>query len=226
MMSKSVMVRSIGARASAFNGSKCVARASPAPASKMSRRIACEATDPKASEPVVSTPAEPVVSSTEESEPKSNATRNAYDPMDGSVQYGAPLGDTDTVSNAMSIFKGGAASEVINGRTAMVGFTSALVVELLHQDSLMNQMFNVRDVGIKTLLLPKLGFFLIPATVIGVLLSSFAPQIRGKKENGLNVPAEAYGPFTPFAEAINGRAAMIGLVALLLVESRTGSALF
>lgn len=219
-----------------------MARASHAPASKMSRRVACEATDPKASEPVVSTPAEPVVSiptepvvstpaepvasSTEESELKSNATRNAYDPTDGSIQYGAPLGDTDTVSNAMSVFKGGAASEVINGRTAMVGFTSAVVIELLHQDSLMNQMFNVRDVGIKTLLLPKLGFFLIPATVIGVLLSSFAPQIRGKKENGLNVPAEAYGPFTPFAEAINGRAAMIGLVALLLVESRTGSALF
>jgi len=236
MMSKAVAVRATTARASSFNGSKCVVRAS-APGAKASLRVRCEATEPKVSpaEPVV-TPAEPVVTPAEPAvtpaEPMVSAAADAdskaaqFDPLDGTVQYGAPLGDTDILSNVMSIFKGGNASEILNGRAAMVGFTAALLVELSKQESLFNQMWNVRDVGIRTLLLPKLGFFLIPVTVIGVLAASFAPSLRGKKENGLNVPAEPYGPFTPSAETINGRAAMIGLVALLAVESSTGSALF
>lgn len=229
MMSKAVAVRATTARASSFNGSKCVVRAS-APGAKASLRVRCEATEPKVSpaEPVVTpaeptvTPAEPMVSAAADADPKAAQ----FDPLDGTVQYGAPLGDTDILSNVMSIFKGGNASEILNGRAAMVGFTAALLVELSNQESLFNQMWNVRDVGIRTLLLPKLGFFLIPVTVIGVLAASFAPSLRGKKENGLNVPAEPYGPFTPSAETINGRAAMIGLVALLAVESSTGSALF
>mmetsp|Transcript_48139 Transcript_48139/g.92011 ORF Transcript_48139/g.92011 Transcript_48139/m.92011 type:complete len:244 (+) Transcript_48139:86-817(+) len=166
--------------------------------------------------------AEPVVSSSSGSE----ASGQAIDPADGSVAYGAPLGDTDMVSNALSVFKGGMASEVINGRTAMVGFTAALLAELTTGESVTSQMFNMRDVGVKVIFLPKLGFFLLPLTVIVVIVSSIMPKIRGKEDNGLNVPTSAYGPFTPNAETINGRAAMMGLVSLLAVEGMTGSALF
>merc|ERR1711966_147902 len=150
------------------------------------------------------------------------------DPLDGSIQYGKALGNSgdDLLSNAMSVFAGGSASEVINGRAAMIGFTAALMAELTSGQSVFSQMYNVRDVGVKTLLLPKMGFFLIPATVVLVMMSSFAPQLRGKKENGLNVSASPVGPFTPSAETINGRAAMIGLVALVSIEAATGSALF
>jgi hypothetical protein len=81
---------------------------------------------------------------------------NAIDPADGSIAYGAALGDTDIVGNTMSVFKGGMASEMLNGRAAMVGFTAALIVELTSGESLFSQMFNLRDVGIRTLWLPKL----------------------------------------------------------------------
>ena len=37
---------------------------------------------------------------------------------------------------------------------------------------------------------------------------------------------EAFGPFTPAAELLNGRAAMLGFGALLAVEADKGSALF
>jgi hypothetical protein len=81
---------------------------------------------------------------------------DAIDPADGSIAYGAALGDTDIVGNTMSVFKGGMASEMLNGRAAMVGFTAALIVELTSGESLFSQMFNLRDVGIRTLWLPKL----------------------------------------------------------------------
>lgn len=37
---------------------------------------------------------------------------------------------------------------------------------------------------------------------------------------------DRFGPFTPQAEMINGRAAMIGFAALLVIEAVRGSALF
>ena len=37
---------------------------------------------------------------------------------------------------------------------------------------------------------------------------------------------EAFGPFTPSAEMLNGRAAMIGFASLLVVEAVRGAALF
>jgi hypothetical protein len=71
------------------------------------------------------------------------------------------------------------------------------------------------------------GFFLIPATVILVLVSSFMPKVRGVEENGLNVDAKpSWGIFTPSTERTNGRAAMLGLVALAATEAVFGHALF
>jgi len=225
MMSKAMIVRGASARTSTYNGSKCVIRPT-ARTAKMAMRVRCEAAEPKVSEPMVSAP-EPVVS---EAEPAADAKAptDELDPLDGSIQYGKALGNSgdDLLSNAMSVFKGGSASEQINGRAAMIGFTAALVAELTSGQSVYAQMFNVRDVGVKTLLLPKFGFFMIPATVVLVMLSSFAPVLRGKKDNGLSEPTEAVGPFTPSAETINGRAAMIGLVALVSIEVASGTALF
>merc|ERR1719183_3302180 len=97
-------------------------------ASKMSR-VRCEATKPEA--PAVSaSDAEPVAPAMDapEAMPAAPTMSAELDPLDGSIQYGSPLGNTDIVSNAMSIFAGGNASEVINGRAAMIGFFSALPV--------------------------------------------------------------------------------------------------
>eukprot|EP00798_Chlamydomonas_sp_ICE-L_P023512 gene23512-biopygen18044 len=41
-----------------------------------------------------------------------------------------------------------------------------------------------------------------------------------------NKKAESFGPFTPNAELLNGRAAMIGFAALLAFEATNGAAMF
>jgi len=119
------------------------------------RAMSDEPTVVKAEPTVVKADTEPISSAPKELSEEVK-TGNAIDPADGSIAYGAALGDTDIVGSTMSIFKGGKASEVLNGRAAMVGFTAALLVELTSGESLFSQMFNLRDVGIRTLWLPKL----------------------------------------------------------------------
>ena len=55
-----------------------------------------------------------------------------------------------------------------------------------------------------------------------VLMISYATIVPLTK----NATDEALGPFTPEAEMINGRAAMIGLAFLLLSEGVTGRVFF
>jgi len=42
----------------------------------------------------------------------------------------------------------------------------------------------------------------------------------------LNTKREAFGPFNPDAEMLNGRASMIGFAAMLAIEANMGQALF
>lgn len=54
---------------------------------------------------------------------------------------------------------------------------------------------------------------------ITFITASLIPMLSSTKR-------EAFGPFRPEAELLNGRAAMIGFAALLVVEGVRGSALF
>ena len=61
---------------------------------------------------------------------------------------------------------------------------------------------------------------LITFTFLLFIVASLIPVLNNAKR-------EANGPFTPFAEMMNGRAAMIGFAALLITESlNQGAALF
>jgi len=60
---------------------------------------------------------------------------------------------------------------------------------------------------------------LINITFLLFIAASLIPMFQNKK-------AESVGPFTPDAELINGRAAMIGFAALLVSEAVNGAALF
>ena len=87
----------------------------------------------------------------------------------------------------------------------MLGFVSAVGAELASGESVFAQ-FQGNEAGI------LFHFALFAA-------ASIVPIMKSAKE-------ESFGPFSPQAEMLNGRAAMIGFAALLLIEASKGSALF
>jgi len=192
-------------------------------------RLTCTANQEKQTPPNVDLAGDEPEPSAETASSKTSSN-NLIDPADGSIAYGAALGDSDIVSRSLNVFKTGRASEIINGRVAMVGFTAAMINELFSGNTMFSQVWNVREVvngyGVREILMPQAGLFLIPTTVLVVMAASLLPQFRGRKDNGLDIPAEPYKFFSPSSEMINGRAAMMGLVALFMVEKLTGSAFF
>lgn len=113
--------------------------------------------------------------------------------------------------------------ELINSRAAMLGFVAAIVSELLTQRSIFVQLAGTYD-GLGRVVDHPIGaapmaFFFI---VIAVTFGTFAPSVYGDKATD-----RSFGPFKPAAEILNGRAAMLGFAALLVVEAvRGGAALF
>ena len=87
----------------------------------------------------------------------------------------------------------------------MMGFIAAVGAELSSGDSVLRQV-SEEPTGIVSL------FILI---IAGSLVPAF-----------LNTKPEAFGPLTPAAELTNGRGAMIGLAAMLLIEGNLHHALF
>jgi hypothetical protein len=99
----------------------------------------------------------------------------------------------------------GPAPELINGRLAMLAFVAALGAELSSGQTVAAQLGD-----------EPTGIVLAGVTFIA---ASLIPLLSATKR-------EAFGPFTPNAEMLNGRAAMIGFASLLVVEAVKGSALF
>lgn len=99
----------------------------------------------------------------------------------------------------------GKAPELINGRLAMLGFTHAVGFEIATGHTA-GQLFWDHPVKI---------------TLWAALFSyaTLAPILK-------NVRDEAFGPFTPEAEKLNGRAAMVGWALLTMLEGSTGRAFF
>lgn len=101
---------------------------------------------------------------------------------------------------------GGSAPEITNGRLAMIGFLAAVGAELSSGESVLRQLGDEPT--------------LINMTFLLFIAASLIPAFT-------NTKAQAFGPFTPNAELLNGRAAMIGFAALLGVEfMNNGAALF
>lgn len=147
--------------------------------------------------------------------------RGLVDPGDGSVVYGAPLGDYNPFQNIGAVFSLKSA-ETINGRMAQMGIVYALWREILNNESVFQQCYNLRDVGIRTLWLPKQGLFDAVAVFILVFAGSIAPALRGKTPNGLTEPGEKTFFFRPEAEMLNSRVAMVSIAGLMAVENMLG----
>ena len=93
-------------------------------------------------------------------------------------------------------------AEKINGRCAMIGFTSALAEELITGHSLTDQFMDN-----------------IPLVVITSALVTLGTASNPKDEGIIR------GQFKPDVEELNGRLAMVGMASLLLSET-TGNIVF
>ncbi|KAM0029897.1 putative chlorophyll A-B binding protein [Helianthus debilis subsp. tardiflorus] len=128
---------------------------------------------------------------------------------DTSKTLAAPTPPPKKVSTKFSdvLAFSGPAPERINGRLAMIGFVSAMAVELSSGQDVFAQ---ISHGG-------------VPAFVVTSLVLSVASLVPLFK--GVRAESKSSGLMTSDAELWNGRAAMLGLVALAFTEYVTGSAL-
>ncbi|PKU59043.1 early light-induced protein 1, chloroplastic-like isoform X2 [Dendrobium catenatum] len=101
----------------------------------------------------------------------------------------------------------GPGPERINGRLAMVGFVSAMAVELAAGEDLAAQLANG-------------GVFWFAGAAALLSVASLVPLFRG-----VDAPDRSNAPMTAEAEIWNGRFAMLGLVALAVTEYVKGGPL-
>eukprot|EP00898_Chlorokybus_atmophyticus_P005496 jgi/Chlat1/5948/Chrsp4S06419 len=124
-----------------------------------------------------------------------------------------PFGESKgTDKNPQDVSTAPGAIERINGRAAMIGFVIALGVEVFTRASVFEQLSSSSWA--------RWAFF----AVIGLAtLSTLVPPGRGVGDR--EAERDAPQPFKPGREIVNGRAAMIGFAALLIVEALKGGAL-
>lgn len=101
----------------------------------------------------------------------------------------------------------GPGPERINGRLAMIGFVSAIAVEIFTGQDLFTQIANG-------------GYMWFVRTSILFVVASLIPFSQG-----VGPGAKSSSFWNPDAEVWNGRAAMVGLVALAITEFIKGGAL-
>ncbi|KAI8464155.1 MAG: hypothetical protein J3K34DRAFT_441388 [Monoraphidium minutum] len=95
---------------------------------------------------------------------------------------------------------------LINGRLAMMGVSAGLAGELLTHRPAAAQLLSAPPAVL---------------ALMGLLsVASLVPLLRGAQEGD-----EVFGPFTPAAEMLNGKVAIVGLLALLAIEAAKGGPL-
>lgn len=99
----------------------------------------------------------------------------------------------------------GPGPEIINCRLAMLDFISAFAAELSSGETVLKQWSDEPP-----------GVFL---SFILFSVASLIPMLNSAKR-------EALSPFSPAAETLNGRIAVLGFASLLAIEIVKGSALF
>lgn len=117
----------------------------------------------------------------------------------------------------------GTLQETINGRAAMLGFVTAVVAEHYTHQSVFSQLAGkyVNEELVESALgVSDLSYFFMIAVVA---MATFAPLVFNNEKPG----SRSFGPFSPGAEMLIGRTAMLGFAGLVLVELVKGnSALF
>merc|ERR1739848_335026 len=114
-----------------------------------------------------------------------------------------PAPKAPTFGDAMAF--AGSAPETVNGRLAMLGFIAALGAEASSGETVFQQVGDAE---------PSILFAFIMFAA-----ASLIPILKGVKK-------EKFAFFSPEAEMLNGRAAMIGFALLLALEAKSGAAFF
>mmetsp|Transcript_37775 Transcript_37775/g.82171 ORF Transcript_37775/g.82171 Transcript_37775/m.82171 type:complete len:174 (-) Transcript_37775:253-774(-) len=102
--------------------------------------------------------------------------------------------------------------ETINGRSAMCGITAGLAAELATGDSFPTQLYE-----------HPAAFALVVSLVTA---ATYFPSAQGLNSYNSNPDTLDIGLFTPHAERVNGRSAMIGIAIIMTLEMIKGGALF
>jgi hypothetical protein len=111
------------------------------------------------------------------------------------------------VPSVMELMRFDGAPELINGRCSMVAMVAAAFAEA----------YSKQHVPVLTQLACEPGPI---ALFVGIIAAAtFAPMMK-------NAGEKSSGPFTPSAEILNGRVAMLGFAGLLVNEAITGKAFF
>jgi hypothetical protein len=134
----------------------------------------------------------------------SSAWMNKYATRNGSPTL-------ETFANPESV-------EMINGRVAQVGWMMALYYEITKNETVWEQVFKTRtftliDGTVDTVTYPAAGFFVLQIVAGLIVTGSLFSKIKLVDKDA------EFGPFTKRAELINGRGAMVGLLALTIIEN-------
>ncbi|ADQ91174.1 hypothetical protein BpV2_007c [Bathycoccus sp. RCC1105 virus BpV2] len=137
----------------------------------------------------------------------SSAWMNKYATRNGSPTL-------ETFANPESV-------EMINGRVAQVGWMMALYYEIIKNETVWEQVFKTRtftliDGTVDTVTYPTPGFFVLQIVAGLIVTGSLFSKLKLVDKDA------EFGPFTKRAELINGRGAMVGLLALSIVEHLNG----
>ena len=132
----------------------------------------------------------------------SSAWMNKYATRNGSPTL-------ETFANPESI-------EMINGRVTQVGWMMALYYEITKNETVWEQVFKTRtftliDGTVDTVTYPTAGFFVLQIVAGLIVTGSLFSKLKLVDKDA------EFGPFTKRAELINGRGAMVGLLALTII---------
>ncbi|GLJ41915.1 hypothetical protein SUGI_0867800 [Cryptomeria japonica] len=161
-----------------------------------SLRVKCMSeadSEPKEASPIADTASPPTSAA-----PTQTPTRSSTTPVPPK-KVSTKFGDVFAFS--------GPAPETINGRLAMVGFVSAVAVELASGEDLLTQLSS-----------GGVSWFVLSAVLLSV--ASLVPMFKGISAENKSQPI-----FSSTAEIWNGRLAMIGFVAVAVTEYVRGGPL-
>ena len=114
-------------------------------------------------------------------------------------------------------------AQLITGRAAMVGFVSAIAGEVITKKEAFELIFPAKMVsGVPTHVIDAQNFSLFAFTIAIATLGTITPKFT---QDNFDESRE-FAIFKTNSEMLNGRAAMIGIVSLLVAENVMGHALF